>query len=511
MREQSATLRQGTLILTITSIASQLLGFVYRIFLSRLVGAQVLGLYQLIMPVYAVLLSVTAVGLTAAVSHMSAQYQALGNVQAIGQLTRRCLRTFFLLLIPIALGAIIFSDAVSVYILGDARTRLGLVLLFPCIALTGVENLHKHYFYGTGNVRPPAAVEITEQIIRTAAVLLLLVLFLPQNPERTVGLIVAGMIICEVFSAAALLLLFRGRLGPRHARPGAGEPGRVMNRKIRAIAVPVGATALLGNLMASANSVLIPQLLVAGGMEVGAAMSSFGVLFGMTLPMLLLPAAFIAALRLVLSPKLAENAALHRSGEIRRLLNKALLIVSVLILPAMALMTVVGPDLGQLLFREPSVGAFIAPLAAGVALSCYEMVLASGLHGVGRQAAAARNSLICGAVQLAITCTTVGRPEWGMRGFVLGFVLSSVLGVLLNWTSLSRATGLKPQIFQWLVAPALSALLTGLCCRLVFALLGDAGVLPAVRLGACVLFGGLLYLSALQAQGVPFLGLFRLR
>ena len=58
----------GTLLLTATGLFSQLLGFIYRILLSRLIGAEVMGLYQLVMPVYSVLLSVTAVGLTAAVS-----------------------------------------------------------------------------------------------------------------------------------------------------------------------------------------------------------------------------------------------------------------------------------------------------------------------------------------------------------------------------------------------------------------------------------------------------------
>lgn len=69
----------GTLVLTGTGIAGQFLGFVYRILLSRLIGAEIMGLYQLIMPVYSVLLSLTAVGLTAAVSNLSAGYFARGQ------------------------------------------------------------------------------------------------------------------------------------------------------------------------------------------------------------------------------------------------------------------------------------------------------------------------------------------------------------------------------------------------------------------------------------------------
>ena len=78
----------GTLLLTATGLVNQLLGFFYRILLSRLIGSEVMGLYQLIMPVYSVLLSVTAVGLTAAVSTLTSEYQALGNWRAAWQVLR---------------------------------------------------------------------------------------------------------------------------------------------------------------------------------------------------------------------------------------------------------------------------------------------------------------------------------------------------------------------------------------------------------------------------------------
>ena len=67
------------------------------------------------------------------------------------------------------------SDAISVWFLGDARTQLGLILLVPCVALTGVENFHKHSFYGAGLVRPPAVTELCEQLVRSAAVLAILI------------------------------------------------------------------------------------------------------------------------------------------------------------------------------------------------------------------------------------------------------------------------------------------------------------------------------------------------
>lgn len=499
----------GTLLLTATGLANQLLGFFYRILLSRLIGAEVMGLYQLVLPVQAVLMSLTAVGLTAAVANLTSEFQALGNRAAARQVLGRCLVLLCGLLVLPALVVVLFSDPISVYLLGDARTRLGLVLLLPCVLLTGVENLHKHAFYGAGAIRPPAFTELLEQLVRTVAVLGLLVLFLPQNPERTVGLIVTGMVLCEVCSAVTLSLLYRRRQG-QLGTAGQRLPRRALDRRIAAIALPIAVTALLGNLMGSVCAILIPQKLVQGGMEVSAAISAFGVMFGMALPLLNLPTAFIAALGLVLVPRLAESSALRRTGEIHRRISKAMLATSVLMLPAMAFLVVLGPTLGQVLFHEPSVGDYLAPLALATALSCYQSVLACSLNGVGRQSAAARNALICGGVELVLVFLTVGRPGVGLMGYVLAALVSSLAGVMLGMVSLWRATGLRPQLFQWLTAPGLAALLMGLLTNLLFRVLTDRGLDGAPAAGVCLAFGAVVYLAALNAQGVQLRTLFRL-
>ncbi len=511
MKWNRSSMLYGTVVLTFTSIVSQLLGFFYRIVLSRLIGAEVMGLYQLIMPVYSVVLSLTAVGLTVSVSNLSARYHALDNRKAVLQLIRRCVGTFLALFTLVAAVTALLYDPISVRLLGDARTQAGLLLLLPCILLTGIENLHKHYFYGTGNVRPAAFTELAEQFIRTGAVLALLLLFLPQNPERTVALIVIGMCVSEIFSAITQVILFRRHIRRAVGASGPGESSRVLSRSIFSIAAPITATSLLGNLMVSANAVLIPQRLVAAGMDVSAAMRAFGVICGMTLPMLYLPTAFIGALGLILVPKLAESHALGRMEQARGHIHKSLLATSVITMPAMALLVVLGPTVGVYLFKEPTVGGFMAPLSVGVILSCYEAILGGTLNGVGKQAAAARISLLCGGVQLACTFVLMGLPGVGLKGYVIGFVVSSVLGVVLKWIQVRKATKVKLRLFQWGTAPALSALLMGLVVNLLFRVLMNSGVDGPISCLACLVFGTILYLTALNVQGVHPTELFRLR
>lgn len=491
------SLLSGTVLLTAVGLFSQLVGFGYRIVLSRLVGAETMGLYQLIMPVYSTLMSLTAIGLTVAVSTLSARYHALGDQGAVRKARNRALALFFCGALPLGILLIALSDPISVYLLGDARTRLGIILLVPCVLLTGVENIQKHCFYGIGLIRPPAFTETAEQLIRTGAVLALLVLLLPRNREETVGIIVTGMVLCEIFSAVTLTILFGRwrRSGQEHAPRETVRWGQLL-----AISIPVSATSLLGTLLGSANAVLIPARLVVGGADPSEAISSFGVLCGMTLPMLNLPTGFIGALCLVLVPNLAQSVARGDHRAVRGFLDRVMGATSLLMAPAMALLTVVGPTLARLVFKDPAAGDHMLPLAAGTLLTCWQTVLSGALNGIGRQGLAARNAILSDAVQLAFTYFAVSRR--GLAGFVAGFVLSALAGMALNLISVLRQANLRPRWAEWFLCPLLGAILMGLCANLLFRICIDGGLtLPAAAIAAVGL-GLVVYLAALQAQGL---------
>lgn len=505
LNNRQTSLTRSTMMLTAVGLVAQLLGFVYRVVLSRLIGAEVMGLYQLIMPVYSIFLSIAVTGLTVAISSLSASYYALNNRRAVHQLLMTGLKGLVLLWMPLALVVILFHRQIAAQLLGDSRTRLGLVLLLPVLLLTGVENLTKHHFYGMGQVRLPAAVELGEQFVRTAAVLGLVWFLMPEDPTLTVGLIVLGMLASEVFSSSTLTLLRRRRQREEGGLTGPGEASSHLRRQMINVAIPVGATALLGNLMASANSVLIPRKLMAAGLTEAAAMSKFGVVFGMTLPMLNLPSAFISALCLAIVPRLSQCKAMKKGRECREKISKAILAASVIVLPATALLVTLGPDLGQFLFQNEGVGELILPLSMGVVLSSYESVLASVLNGIGRQSWSAAISLLCGALQLAFTC--LGQ---GLDGFLLGVIVTSLLGVILRLMLAAKWTDLQLNLFQSFSAPALGALLSGLCVRLLYLAMGSRGCGALVTLISCAVVGLFLYLTALWMMDIHPLKLFHL-
>ena len=496
-REFCGSAGRDVLVLTALGGLSQLLAFVYRAALARIVGAGVMGLYQLLMPVFSVLLSLTAVGLTAAVSNLTARHLALHDRRSVHQTLHTCLGVFSALLLPVGACVLLCSDWISTALLGDARTQLGLIFLVPCAALTGVENLHKHVFYGAGLVTPPAVTELLEQVVRTAAVLGLLLLLPPPYPERAAGTIVAGMVVCELCSACTLTLLYR-RYFPRSARTGPGEDRRERLRRVRAIALPVGLNALLGNLMGAANAALLPRLLADGGMDRNEAVARFGILSGMTMPMLALPTVFLGALMLVLAPRLSRAAALRQTGAVVRLADRSLSLCALLALPPLAVLVVTGRELGSILFRQPLAGEHLLLLAGVMALSCFCSVLACVLNSTRNHRAVALISLLGSGVQLVLTAALV--PGFGLGGYAAAALLSALLELWLLLLLAGRRLSLPLRWFHWFLGPGLAAALAGLCGNLVFRALSPL-VLPR-RLLFTACFTLLLDLTALLAQGL---------
>ena len=197
--------------LTFSNIGLHILGFLYRIFLSRMTGSAGMGIYQLILPVYSVMSSLCITGLTMATSRLSAHYRAENRLADAHRVVNVSVRTFLFLFVLMASVTLSFSSFIAEDILGDKRTRASLLIILPCLLFTGIENILKNFFFGISHLKPPITSELTEQIVRFIAVISLLFIFKPQSPEVSSALIICGMVISEVVSVIILTRFYGKR------------------------------------------------------------------------------------------------------------------------------------------------------------------------------------------------------------------------------------------------------------------------------------------------------------
>lgn len=312
------------------------------------------------------------------------------------------------------------------------------------------------------------------------------------------ALIVGGMTISELFSSTLLAVWYR------RARPDGGKPlhSKGMLKKLLVVAVPVSASALAGNLLSAANTVLVPQRLMASGMPQQEAVGALGISLGMALPLFILPMAFMGPLVMVMLPRLSEGHAVGNVADVHRKMGKAMYATGLIALPAVAVLAPIGPPVMRLLYGQELPLDYLLLMAAAMALTYYQLITAGMLNGTGLQGRAMVNTIAGDVLQLAITWFAVADPAIGIYGFVWGMLAGAALTVAMNMHCLTKRTGFRVEWARWVVMPWLAAAATGLASGNVYALMNGLGWADIPAMVWAVAAGAIAVLLCLRIQGI---------
>ncbi len=488
--------------LVISSVLLQLLGFFYRILLGRLAGAQVIAVHGLVMSAYNVVLAVTLTGIAFSVSRIAARYEALGSTRSIKKLISLSLTLFLGLFTLLALPFAFFHETFAAVILGDKDTAQALLLLIPCLFLTGFENVHKAYFYGRGRTVPPMISETLEMLCRIVAAVVLFQLFPDLDTASAAALILFGMIFSEVVSATFLTSCYRLQLPHLHGRD--DIPRRKILSDIANMALPISLSTLISRMLSASNTILIPRTLQLSGFTLEQAMEQFGTLSGMTLPMLMLPSAFLAPLITVLTPRFTAAHARKQPHEIRRKTAKALHTVGLFAIPALCIIVGFGDFLAELLYHNKNAAHHLFPLAINSFLGFYYIVCESVLEGIAQQKRSA--ALAVGATAFGVLLTLIfgGIFKLGIYGFLIGELCSSTVGVLISLIWVKRYTALQFRWHNWLGIPLLSTLISYYLVKPLFLQLCADGIMQPLAFALAVSLMLLIYSILLRLLGVDY-------
>jgi len=493
-------------LLAASNLILQLLGFVYRIVLSRYGGAEGLGVYRLAYSVYSVIHAGCLSGITTACTRLSAEYYATGRRGQIRRLILVAFCGFFTLVA--ACGGVLFlaHDEVAQVVLGDERTAAAFVPMLLCLALTGIENIFKSVCIGLKQVRFAAASEIAEQVIRILAVLVLLMRFSNGDHGRLAMLIFIGMAVSELFSAAFLTGCYRKDIRPLTAGARGGNPSGFWG-----IALPLSLTALLNNAIGSAGSVLMPRRLRLAGLTEAEAMAELGVVSGMASPLVLLPTALIGSVITALMPVLSDAYANGRRDTIRKLAEKGLFVIGMIGAPAVAIILPLAPTLSRLFFGQVITSRYMAILGISAVLMFYQMASGSILNVTGYQRFHICTAVGSELIQLVLMFFLCAVPALGIYGYLYAALLASLAGAVTNVLLLRRVTGGAMRFGRLAVLPAACAVTLSLWTKIFYSTaIGVLGTQWAAVVAA-LLGAGALYLLLLRLLGIRVLAYIRSR
>ncbi|QQZ61487.1 stage V sporulation protein B [Paenibacillus sonchi] len=458
MRKQSFI--QGTLILLAAGIINRMLGFIPRIILPRVIGAEGVGLYQLGYPFFIVLITIITGGIPLAIAKMVAEAEGEGRPEESRRILHSGLALSLGLGVFFTLLALFSASWVSNVILTDSRVYYTFVSMTPMIAIVAVSAIYRGYFQGRQNMVPSALSSVLESVIRIVFMLWFSWLLLPRGVAYAAAGAMLGVTVGEIVGMLALLWQYyyivkrdkKADLSPTANTPAPVEnpektaaPAKnhsIFKRLIR-ISVPVTAGRLVGSFSYLLESIITARSLALAGIATAAATAQYGSLQGMVIPLLLLPGVLSSSLAVSLVPSLSEASARRDLPTIHKRMHQALRLAMVTGAPFAAVMYIFAVPLCTLMYGNADTAPMLRMMAPFALFLYVQAPLQAALQAMERPGRALVNTLIGAVVKIALILLLASQPEYGIYGAIIAIIVNSILVTMLHGYSLVRLISLS--------------------------------------------------------------------
>lgn len=447
---RSHPLIAGTMLLTLAGVLSRVIGFFYRIFLSQRIGAEGMGIYQLTIPVYILTISVTSSAIQTAISRFVAQAAvssaasagrtSAGKGASAGEVTpsartgfsmRRhtenslCNESCYLragLILSLSLSAFCtiflyrFAQPIAVHFLEEERCAPLLQITALSIPFGAVHACINGYFYGLKKTLVPAVSQLAEQFVRVATVWLFFEISMEKYQAISLNLVAWGTVAGEV--AAVLFSISFVRL-----KKSRGSHIHAI-RQIFSLSLPLTANRVMVNLLQSMEAVMLPGQLRLYGYSASEALSIYGILTGMALPMVLFPSVLTNSVSVMLLPLIAEAQEKQERRYIINAIKKTCFYSLLLGFLCTAMFLITGKWIGSVIFSNALAGTFIITLGWICPFLYLSTTLHSILNGLGKTTSTFFLNILGLGIRIVFVLFVI--PLAGIKGYLWGTLLSQI-------------------------------------------------------------------------------------
>ena len=415
---------------TLSGFLTKIIGFLYRIFLSQTIGSTGMGIYQLIFPIHALCFALTVGGIQTAISRLVAAKFAKkedSDARAVFLIA-----TSFSTLLSILVTFFLFhyADWFAIHILFEPQCTSLLKVSSLSIPMGTFHSCVNGYYFARKKTLLPALSQLIEQTARVAASYLLWLVWSQEGHAITPMLAVFGLFFGEFISMLfALFITIMDFHSSTQPVLKIIKPFRQL-KEILAFSTPLTCNRLLVNLLHSIESILIPGHLCLFGMTQQTALSVYGVLNGMALPLILFPCAITNAVSVMLLPSVAEHQALGNYDNIRLCIQKTICYCLILGFLFTFGFFFLADFLGLFLFKNELASTFIRTLSFICPCLYLSSTLSGILNGLGQTGPYFFQNMTGLSIRLLFVFFVI--PTHGIIGYLWGLLLSELITTFLT-------------------------------------------------------------------------------
>ncbi len=462
-------LMQGATILAIAGIMCKILGGIFRIPLTNMIGAEGQSYYGAAYPVYQLFYTIATAGFPVAISRMVSERVAKNDYINADKSYRIAMQTSVVVSI-IAFAICCFgADQIADFV-GNPGAAASIRAISIALLFTPFAASLRGYFQGLQIMTPSAISQVAEQFVRVCAGLLLAYMFFRTNLEyaaagATFGAS-AGMI-------AAMIVLYIMYYRFRHQRRENAAQSAVIEettrdrfRELVEIVIPITIGSSIMPLMMTIDLAVIMRRLQATGWSLSMSKTLYGLISGYCDPLVNLPVIFIDAITISLIPAVTRAFTLKIKSDLDGNIMTGLKTMMIIAYPcAVGLIVLAGPILHLLYPTKPDEAEMaihtLQILSLGIVTLSVMRTLSASLQGIGKMTLPVINLGIGAVIKIIATYVLVGIPSLNVNGAAIGTVVAYLTAALLNYRGLRKHADVDLDLGNIFIRPLWASLIMG--------------------------------------------------
>ena len=414
---------KSTLILILGGIITKILAFIIRIIYTRIVGAEVLGLYSLVTPTYSLLVTIATLALPTTISKLIAENKH-NNLKIISTSTILIMAINFV----VVLFMLFSAKFIAVNLLHEERCYLLIIAMSLTFPIISISCIIKGYFYGKQNMVPNVVSNIIEELVRGT----LIYLFVPSIMARSEILAAASLFIISFFEEVVSIfvnLLFL----PKHIKIRKNDliPDKYTLKNILNISLPTVSSRIIGNIGYFFEPIILTNLLLFSGYTNNYILVEYGAYNAYSIAILTVPSFFITAISSSLIPEVSKNYLQCNYRCMKKRLKEALTFALFIGISYSVILMFFGDTILNFLYNTHLGINYINILAPIFPLFYIENILISYLQALDKAHVTMKITIIGVIVKLVVLAST-SLMHIGMYSLIASEIANIFLVVFLN-------------------------------------------------------------------------------
>ena len=414
---------KSTIILILGGVITKILGFIIRIIYTRIVGAEVIGLYSLVMPTYSLLITIATLALPTTISKLIAE----GNHNNV-----KIVSTSTILIMLINLVVVIFmlisAKFIAINLLHEERCYLLIISMALTFPIISISSIIKGYYYGKQNMIPNVVSNVIEQVIRG----LLIYIFVPIIMEKNEILAACSLFLfsfIEELVSIFVNLLFLPKnikINKVHLKPDKYTLKNILN-----ISLPTVSSRIIGNIGYFFEPIILKNLLLFSGYSNNYILVQYGAYNAYTITILTVPSFFITAISSALIPEISKHYLDRSNNLLLKRLKEALFFSLIIGISYSVLLMFFGSHILNAIYNTNLGLSYIKVLAPIFPLFYIESILMSFLQAINKASTTMRITIIGVIIKLVVLAIT-SLLHIGLYSLIISEIVNIFVVVSLN-------------------------------------------------------------------------------